>query len=121
MIEPQIFKDTGDMKPGNSLKFFEQVKSTLEGKIVKLMAERGTPEVIYNTRLYTDRKEEVWLSGFTCGKTHAGALGLCELIQSLNWKAVTREEIARIVLSNNRFTMEWKEDDPKKKLIVVLH
>ena len=119
---PVIFRDNGKMEVNASLAFFQLTRIKLEGAIVRLEAQRGTPEVVYNTRFYSNENEEIWLSGLTCGKQHAGALGLCETIAMLGWdKYVSRKEILRIVLNNNSFRMEFRERDPKTKKIVILN
>jgi len=108
------------MRPDYSLTFFEKVRPDLQGNIVKLEAQRGIPEILFNTKLFTDKKEEVWLSGFTCGKQHLGTLKLMELITMLDWhKQVPIEEIERIVLNNNSFRMEFYPHDPSKKVLVI--
>ena len=107
------------MVVSQSLIFYEVTKAFLEGNIIRLEAQRGTPEVTYNTRLFTDRNEEVWFSGVTCGKEHAGARGLCELVSLIGWdKYVPKEEVVRIVLSNNSFRMEFHPTAPEKKMYV---
>lgn len=117
-----VFRDNGTMYVASSLAFFEATRSDLEGDIVKLEAQRGSPDVIYNTKLFTDMNEEIWLSGLTCGKEHSGSLGLCELVVMLGWdKYISREEIARIVLTNNSFRMEFHEREPSTKKIIILN
>lgn len=120
--DPVIFKDDGTMRVEKSLSFYEAVIQILNGDVVRLEAVRGNPYDTYNTRLYTDRNEEIWFSGFTCGKQHAGALGLCELVAMLGWdKYVSRKEIVNIVLSNNSFRMEFRpsSSDSKKKFYIA--
>jgi hypothetical protein len=108
-----------------SWKFYEDVRPWAHGKVVKLVVTRGTPDVIYNTKIYTIGGDEIWLSGFTCGKDHPAAIALVELIRKLDkeewhfqneWKmtdgsrkqALTRDDIVRMVLTNNKLVMEWK-------------
>jgi len=122
MNEMVVFKDSGDMIPEHSLEFLESIKRTLFGSIVKLEAQRATePTMIYNTKLFTDRNEEIWLSGFTCGKPHHGAEMLCVLIAVLNWspRYVPITEVMRVVRWNNSFRMSFQSGTSKKKIYYI--
>lgn len=116
-----IFKDDGMMFPDRSLKFLEQTLKILNGKVIKIIARRGDTDRVYNTKFFTDRNEELWFSGFTCGINHAGALGLCEAIKMLNWcpKFIPAKEVVRVVLNNRKFIMQFHPTEKKKKLIIT--
>lgn len=119
--EPIIFRDGGDMKPDLSLAYFEVVRKDIEGEVVCLEVFRGGPNKTYNTILYTDRNEQIWLSGFTCGKPHLGAHGLCMLIAMLDWTDWwPEEEVIHVVLNNDKFKVEFKGSGPMLKYDILV-
>ena len=115
----KVFKDEHNVihSPDISLAFVESIMPDLEGTILRLFCKRGDSKEKYNTRLYTNRNEEVWLSGFTCGKSNAGTFGLCELMVMLGWDSwIPRELMVKIVLSNNKFMIQF--EGPGHKLVI---
>ena len=120
-----ILSDGGEMISELSWKFYETSRPWARGKVMKLITIRGTPENVYNTKLYTSEGDEIWLSGFTCGKDHPSAIALVELIRKIDkeewnlnkdWKmsdgkrqqTITRDDIVKMVLTNNKIIMEFK-------------
>jgi hypothetical protein len=116
--EKVIFKDEHNLNfdPNISLAFFERIRPMLRGRIMLLDAERASPHINYNVRLFTDQNEEIWFSGFSCGKNNKGAFGLCELIEMLGWSSwLQGDAIPRTVLGNSKFVMQY--EGPGDKVI----